>query len=211
MLKDSLRKQQNSHHEDLVGQRFKMRTVLEYLGLDKRSTAVFRVLCDCGSITTAKKPSILKSSSCGCEQKRIAKQTCEKRNTTHGKAGTTTYAIWKTMRQRCNDPNTIGYEFYKNITIDPRWDNYQNFLDDMGERPKGLTLDRKDNSLGYSPENCRWATVKDQALNRRTTVMIEYRGKTKPLQTWCEEFHLPVEKIRQRFQRGWSADKAFTT
>lgn len=211
MSQEILRKQPNSHHELLVGQRFQMRVVVAYLGLSKNSVAVFQVLCDCGSLTITKKPSLLNNASCGCEQKRKAKLTCEQRNTTHGKAGTATYAIWKTMRQRCNDPNTVGYEFYKNIDIDPRWDDYQKFLEDMGERPKGLSLDRRDNTKGYSKENCRWATNKEQALNRRTTIVVEYGGKVKPLQTWCEELNLPVDKVRQRLHRGWSVEKAFTT
>ena len=94
------------------------------------------------------------------------------------------------MIQRCNDPAHSRYEFYKNIEICKRWrgpDGFQNFLSDMGRRPSEQhSLDRIDNEGDYAPENCRWATPKQQARNRRSTEMLTIDGIEKPLAEWAE-------------------------
>lgn len=90
-----------------------------------------------------------------------------------GVCSTKTWWAWHFMKQRCLNPNNRDYFRYKNRKIDPRWMVYANFLADMGEKPEGLSLDRKDNSLGYSKENCRWATPHQQAINK----IINYRGR----------------------------------
>lgn len=88
----------------------------------------------------------------------------------HAKKGqvTLTYRVWLNMRNRCNNPNYPGYANYggKGITVHPRWDSFENFLEDMGEQPVGLILDRRNNELGYSKENCRWVTPALSFQNR---------------------------------------------
>ena len=80
-----------------------------------------------------------------------------------------TYQSWCDMKKRCNNPTQKDYHNYggRGISYDPSWEQFENFLVDMGERPAGLTLDRRDSNLGYNKVNCRWATPLEQARNKR--------------------------------------------
>ena len=130
----------------------------------------------------------------------------------HGKSRTKIHNIWLSMQQRCNDPNKTNYEFYgaRGITVCERWLTFENFYEDMGDAAKGMTLERIDNNAGYSPSNCRWATLKEQCRNRRSNVMIEYNGKTQCLRDWTDEFGLDYGTCRSRYSRGMSLDRVFS-
>jgi hypothetical protein len=96
------------------------------------------------------------------------------------------YKIWRGMRKRCSDLKDPDYGG-RGISICERWESYENFLSDMGEPPVSMSLERKNNELGYSPENCRWATQKEQTRNTRRTRLISWRGRTQSLASWAEE------------------------
>lgn len=131
-----------------------------------KSGARWLCKCECGgeAIVNSLKLRTGKTTSCGCFKKENPPRLL------HGCANKSpTYRTWKEMRQRCNNPNATQYKWYgaKGIGIDSRWDEYINFVLDMGERPEGKTIDRIDPDKGYSKENCRWATPKEQAETNR--------------------------------------------
>lgn len=123
--------------------------------------------CDCGKDHSVPLGEWGKSKSCGCLRKEILLA----RHTRHGMADTRIYDIWTQMVQRCHNSRNARYADYggRGITVCERWRDFVNFYADMGERPAGRSLDRIDNDLGYSPENCRWATNTEQRRNRRDT------------------------------------------
>jgi len=145
------------------------------------------------------------TSSCGCLQREAV--------TKHGQAGTPEYQAWNSCRNRCNNPSYQGYADYggRGIAVCDRWDDLENFLADMGPRPKGCSLDRIDNELGYSPENCKWSTQSEQGRNRRSNRYIESWGITLLLCEWAEISGLASRTISSRIDRGWTPEEAITT
>jgi len=124
------------------------------------------------------------------------------------------YRVWKGMRQRCNNPHTIGWKDYggRGITVCPEWDSFEQFLADMGPRPsKEYSLDRLDNEQGYSKANCRWATTTEQGANRRGNRFLEYDGRRLTLAQWAQETGIPYATLRDRIANGWSPERILTT
>jgi hypothetical protein len=129
------------------------------------------------------------------------------------------YYIWASMIQRCTNPKARQYADYggRGIKVCARWRLFDSFLADMGPRPEGkhpsgrakYTIERKDNDGDYTPNNCVWATYKQQARNKKNARMITYRGKTKPLAVWAEELGLDYKAAHRRLDRGWTVSRAF--
>jgi hypothetical protein len=127
-----------------------------------------------------------------------------------------TYRVWAGIRTRCVNPKDTAYQNYggRGITICDRWkDSYENFLEDMGERPgKEYSIDRIDNEKGYSPDNCKWATRKEQHRNTRRNVWIEFNGQRKVASDWAAEYGISATTLKYRiFKAGWDVEKALTT
>lgn len=109
------------------------------------------------------------------------------------------------MISRCTNPKHPSYFRYggRGIVVCDRWLKFENFLADMGERPDGLTLERKDNNLGYNPENCRWATKKEQSRNTSRTVFAEFCGERVPLIEIAERLGIKVATLHYRLAREY--------
>lgn len=124
-------------------------------------------------------------------------------NFKHGYYGTPTYKSWSEMIYRCKKTGKL-YWCDRGIRVCERWKKFENFLEDMGERPDGKTLDRIDNSKGYYKTNCRWATSKEQNRNKRNNLVL--RGKT--LSEWSELLGIKRSTLAQRYYvYNWSIEK----
>lgn len=132
---------------------------------------------------------------------------------THGDSYACEYRSWKMMRSRCTNPNDPAYHNYgeRGIRVCDRWDDYGAFLLDMGRRPTPAhTLERIDNSKGYSPENCRWATRAEQLRNRRNNRNVTHNGTTMCVADWSTKTGIPKSTLRYRLRR-WPIAKALAS
>ncbi len=123
---------------------------------------------------------------------------------------TPTYKIWSYMKDRCLNPNNQRFVSYggRGITVCDRWLSFENFLADMGERPEGMSIDRIDNNKGYSLENCRWATNKQQQRNKANNKYITHAGETKSLADWADHYGIKYQRLNQRMFSGWDFEDA---
>lgn len=125
---------------------------------------------------------------------------------------TATYFAWKDMRRRCQKQSDPQWKDYgeRGITVCERWRNdYDAFVEDMGERPDGMSLDRKDNSGDYTPENCRWATRTEQNRNARSNRYLEFQGRRMLLTDWAGELGIAVPTLHERLTKDYTPDMIF--
>lgn len=199
-----------------IGTRIGRRTVIAVAEPKnhKQGHALKRFLCrcDCGSEKVVYEGSLAsgKALSCGC----LAREICGTRARKHGLWRHPLHDTWAAMKGRCQRPSHHAYASYggRGITICERWQTIENFVADNEHLAQpGLTLDREDNDGPYSPENCRWVTVKVQRRNTRNTRLITFDGRTQCLQDWAIELGFSFPQLWKRLDSGWSAEKAFTT
>ena len=197
---------------DLTGQRFGRWSVLERIGA-RGGKATWLCQCDCGNTKVVVGTLVTRgnSRSCGCIRSENAKAS----RTTHGESKTRLFSIWVNMRRRCEDPKVESYKNYgqRGITVCPEWKNsfitfrdwaYANGYSD------DLSIDRINNDKGYSPDNCRWATVTEQTNNRRNVKQITFNGETHNIREWSDLTGISHEIIYGRLKDGWSIERALT-
>lgn len=152
--------------KDLTGKKIEYFEVLHITNKRKRGCVVWLCKCKCGTIKELSSKDLLKTKSCGCFHLE-AVQKIKK----HGMSNTSTYTSYVHMKDRCLNKNNDSYKNYggRGISVCDRWlDSFENFLEDMGLRPDGFTLDRVDVNGNYNKENCIWADRKTQSLHTRT-------------------------------------------
>jgi AraC-like DNA-binding protein len=142
------------------------------------------------------------------------KRGCSPANKTHGMSGTPIYVCWNSMIGRCTRPNHKDYKDYgaRGITICDRWLVFENFYLDMAPiHAPGMTIDRRDNNLGYSPDNCRWVSNKVQQRNKRNNRLFTYKGETLCIGEWAERFGMSRTVLHDRLKAGMSIEQALET
>lgn len=162
--------------------------------------------CDCGRITKVWLSHLKSGNTVSCG--------CKKRMPTHGMTGSRTYMAWACMKDRCHNPNSQSFLHYgqRGIAVCDRWmESFEAFFDDMGECPRGMSLDRFPNNDGnYEPENCRWATPPQQNRNTRRTRFVTWNGETLCIADWATRTGIHKATLRARLESGWSIEAALT-
>lgn len=209
------RNKHNIRFQDLTGKRFGRWVVVSYGGHIAPVT-FWNCRCDCGAERRVR-AGMLKnkmSQSCGC----LKREKLSDSKTTHGFSRPTApipeYDVWRKMIRRCYNPKNVGYANYggRCISVCERWrETFANFLADMGSRPSPKhTLERTNNDGNYEPGNCRWATRKEQAMNRRNNVHFTIDGITKCLSEWAEQNGKLSSTVYYRMQQGMDIKSALT-
>lgn len=185
--------------KNLLGNRYGRLVAVELTMERKWGSAVWICACDCGNSKRVRAVDLNAGlvKSCGC----LLRETCEsfktyalKHGGSTGAGKTPEYSTWCHMKSRCENPNHERYPDWggRGITVCERWQSFENFLADMGARPKGMTIERINNDIGYRPGNCRWATPREQAKNRRPM---------RPVSEWKS---LPTGRLKGT---KWSAEE----
>lgn len=191
-------------HETNNGNRLKV--IGEVLKIKNKRSGLCR--CECGTEKFFRLSNIMKkkggTKSCGC----LAKERL------HPMVGSKVYRSWAGIKNRCLNKKIPSYSDYggRGIGMCEEWKFFLNFYKDMGDPPEGdYSIDRIDNDKGYSKENCRWATYKEQNLNRRSGVFITFNGTTLSTTQWDDKLGGARGLVRKRLRMGWDIEKAVTT
>jgi len=198
----------------MVGEIFERLTVVERRGNDKHGKKLWLCKCSCGgsTVTTTSDLRTGNTKSCGCYglMKNIESKT------KHGRSKSPIYAVWKSIVQRCTNPNNQRWEDYggRGIGIEPSWVDkdrgFENFLQHVGERPEGpekMALDRIDNDKGYLIGNVRWVNYSVNVRNSRKCPTLEINGKVKRVSEWAIELKLSPAKFSSDLKKGLSVEE----
>lgn len=194
-----------NHSLKLLGTRFGRLVVINRNG-SKDGKSTWQCICDCGKQTIVKGVYLTRGAtqSCGCFR--------GENHRTHGKSHSPEYGSWSSMHTRCYNNKHQQWHNYggRGIKVCSKWRKFENFLEDMGKRPPGHSLDRIDTNGGYNKLNCRWATPKEQMANSRKAVLLEIKGEKIPLRETARRYKIPRSTLKQRLGKGWSIHRAIS-
>jgi len=168
--------------------------------------------CECGTERVMSRSLLQRGTtlSCGC----LGRDVSKIKNRKHGLWRHRLYGVWRSMKERCYNPNHDAYARYggRGIVVCRRWiSDPERFIRDNEARAKpGLTLDRINNDGPYSPENCRWVDRRTQTLNRHNNRILEFRGKRQTLAEWSAHIGIAYRTLHQRLAIGWTIPRALT-
>ena len=203
-----------SRYIDRTGQRYGKLTVVSFQGTSPRRISMWLCLCDCGAEKLVRGDSLAtgNTTSCGCYQQEKLLEANTKHGQSSREGSTSAYQIWQQMRDRCSNTGNKRYSSYggRGITVCERWASFENFFADMGEKPDGLSLDREDNSKGYSPDNCRWATLEQQSNNTRRNRFVVYQGESLTVAQLAIKVDMKYSILHSRIKLGWDVNDAVT-
>lgn len=202
------RARKDRRFKDMIGQVFGYWTVIGYAGSKGGATWLCRCHCGIEKVVTGDTLRRGRSESCGCRP--YSRNTPVK----HGKTRTAEHNVWVGMKKRCHNPSCDAYPHYggRGIKVCDRWlESFAAFLEDVGPRPSPQhTIDRIDGNGDYSPENCCWATKKEQANHTRRNYALTALGRTLNLRQWQDETGIGWSTIKRRLGLGWHPDAAVT-
>lgn len=179
----------------------------------RRGWRSYLCICDCGNEFTTTRDSLERGNakSCGCLHSETSRSSCVERNTSHQMSGTTEYYTYHNMLLRCYDSRSDAYPWYggSGIGVCDRWrDSFENFFSDMGLKPSRFhSIERNDSSKDYSPDNCRWATAKEQSRNRRNTRWVTYQGREMSAAEFCEAISVGWSSVRNLLNKGMTCEE----
>lgn len=205
---------------DITGQRFGRLVALAREGSQKNEGWTWRCVCDCGSevVSTSRNLRSGNTRSCGCLRRETTSARSRKHGASNGggvRSAAKEYQTWQAMKDRCGNPDSESFATYggRGIAVCERWrESFESFLADMGPKPSpSHSIDRIDNDGGYCPENCRWATPKEQARNTRKSLVIVAFGESMIAADWAERTGIPAATIKSRLRLGLHPEAALSS
>jgi len=202
-----------SVHDLRPGQKYGRLTAFRFDHRDShRRLYYWMFYCDCGKAVVRIGGRVLsgQSTSCGCWS--VEKRT--KHGHCPGHKMSREFNIWQHIKRRCNDQKRRDYKNYggRGIKVCDRWlESFTNFLEDMGECPSGMSIERIDVDGHYEPSNCKWATLDEQANNKTNTHYLELNGKKMSIAQWARELGVKNVTIQNRLRYGWTIERTLTT
>ena len=191
--------------KDLTGKKFNSWLVLKEVDRDIRNKRVWECSCECGDIYNITQGNLTSNKSKMCRNCSL-----ERRKELPKKEDHRLYSTWKSMKSRCNNPNVWCYYLYggRGIKICDRWNNFDLFIEDMGDSfIEGLTLDRIDSNGNYCPENCRWATKEEQSNNKQDSLNLLFEGGYYTEAQLARKTGINRTTIQQRRRNGWTVEE----